>query len=390
MTTPYTDDDVKAVQGTAICGPTQARRLLDAGYRKVAPEPEPLGMWEVVEGCVLRDAVEARRWDLGSGAFAERVARLLNIDEAAKAGGFKGLRHRAATAEHERDEARKRGDEFQAKFEEECRRGAVLFASRYKVLQRAVTAEAERDEARAEVERLTALVREVAAAGVATTNRKYVEVQVDVDTWADLRAEIGEPPADGHYPVGARPAAPSGERLRPHQFWVDGNLYNGDVIIKEWRAYQRAAERREPGNGVRPAAPTVTADMVREAWEVLLPRLVAGSYPDVADAFNRLLAEQGRRRMRYRLYGTPGAEEMYFALADAYEAQVEPYIDEPDLRPRQIEEWTVQDPRSFLVDAGTLVLVRTWEVTWDAGGNPLADGTPIYGPGADRGARDER
>lgn len=55
---PYTDDDVKAVQATAICGPTQARRLLDAGYRKVAPE------------------------------------------------GFKGLRHRAVTAEHERDEAR--------------------------------------------------------------------------------------------------------------------------------------------------------------------------------------------------------------------------------------------------------------------------------------------
>lgn len=226
MTTPYTDDDVKAVQGTAICGPTQARRLLDAGYRKVAPE------------------------------------------------GFKGLCHRAATAEHERDEAR------------------------------------------AEVERL----------------------QQTVEHWKN-EAEYTQ------------------ERI--------SNLVDHEQEVD-----------------VYPVRPTVTADMVREVWEVLLPRLIAGSYSDAADALNRLLAEQGGRRMRYRLYGTPGAEEMYFALADAYEAQVEPYIDEPDLRPRQIEEWTVQDPRSFLVDAGTLVLVRTWEVTWDAGGNPLADGTPIYGPGA--------
>lgn len=133
---------------------------------------------------------------------------------------------------------------------------------------------------------------------------------------------------------------------------------------------------------------------------------------------------------RDRLYGTPGAEDMEFTLADAYEAQVEPYADEHDRRPRQIEEWTTQHPRSYLVDVETLVdwvaelaadndtcegtvdaiedagkgedvrqafeqalslwadqvtyrqaesLVRTWAITWDADGNPLADGEPIYG-----------
>lgn len=131
--------------------------------------------------------------------------------------------------------------------------------------------------------------------------------------------------------------------------------------------------------------------------------------------------------MNDRLYGIPGAEEMYFTLAGAYEAQIEPY----DCRdPHEIEEWIASDPRSFLVDAETLIewateaipdcgdaiegtydafeaaggsesvrqafehalalwadlvtyrqaesLVRTWTIMWDAGGNPLADGSPIY------------
>lgn len=138
--------------------------------------------------------------------------------------------------------------------------------------------------------------------------------------------------------------------------------------------------------------------------------------------------------MSDRLYGTPGAEAMQFTLADAYEAQVEPYADEHDRRPRQLEEWTTVRPRLHLVDVETLVewatewaadndviegtheaienagkgedvrqafeqalslwaeqityrqaesLVRTWTITWDDDGNPLADGKPIYGKGAD-------
>lgn len=276
MTTDYTDDDVKAVQGTAICGPTQARRLLDAGYRKVAPEPEPEERWEVVEGCVLRDTVEARRWDLGSGAFAERVARLLNIDEAAKAGGFKGLRHRA------------------------------------------VTAEAERDEARAEVERLAdeldaAQLRSIEARNPGIDmddvkrSRSAGDTTVRTDTEPLSLNERGLFTADLvgglHVNMDGSPG--------PLAFQPTSNVVGFDfrhpVTISQrpagsknlhWVAVGSAefeAECRKfiADAGVRPAAPTVTREMVREVWEVLLPGLIAGSYSHVADAFNTFLAEQG-------------------------------------------------------------------------------------------------
>lgn len=129
-----------------------------------------------------------------------------------------------------------------------------------------------------------------------------------------------------------------------------------------------------------------------------------------------------------RLYGVPGAEEMHVDLAGVYECQVEPWVDEHDSRPHQIEEWTAVPLGSALPSADVVIewaaemayedvgdgaaeaiddpakdpevvrafavaldlwaskikyrmasrLVRTWEITWDPAGEPLADGEPIY------------
>lgn len=129
-----------------------------------------------------------------------------------------------------------------------------------------------------------------------------------------------------------------------------------------------------------------------------------------------------------RLYGIPDAEHMHFHLADAYENQIDPYVDEHDRRPQQIEEWTSVSVGASLPSADYLIelagemavddltedgwydienagkhpevlaafiaaldlwasktkyrmadkLIRTWEITWDDNGEPLADGEPIY------------
>ena len=46
-----------------------------------------------------------------------------------------------------------------------------------------------------------------------------------------------------------------------------------------------------------------------------------------------------------RLYGVPGSEELHGDIGDAYEMQIEPWLDEHDHRPpRVIEEWSVAPP----------------------------------------------
>lgn len=131
-----------------------------------------------------------------------------------------------------------------------------------------------------------------------------------------------------------------------------------------------------------------------------------------------------------RLYGVPGAEILHTTIADAYEAQIDPWVDEHDLRPRVIEEWSVHPPEYHLPSAerlldwlveqacedgevdegfteclenavkrqdalvyadtlrkslGSLVTyrmaddhLRDHQITWDDNGNPLADGEPMY------------
>lgn len=130
------------------------------------------------------------------------------------------------------------------------------------------------------------------------------------------------------------------------------------------------------------------------------------------------------------LFGIPGSEHMYFDLANAYESQIEPYHDEHDRRPNLIEEWSTREPRTQLLDVDALLewatewageeglwdedgfddianagkapdvraafeaaldlwaskikyrmadkCLRTWIITWDDEGEPLADGEPIY------------
>jgi len=132
-----------------------------------------------------------------------------------------------------------------------------------------------------------------------------------------------------------------------------------------------------------------------------------------------------------RLFGIPGAEDMHFDLASAYEAQVDAWFDEPRAEddPWKIEEWTVRPPSSNLPNLDYFIedlaeraaddsgegaydawlnaaddavksafrvaldlwaskvgyrtgdeLVRTYTITWRGPDNePLADGEPIYG-----------
>lgn len=130
-----------------------------------------------------------------------------------------------------------------------------------------------------------------------------------------------------------------------------------------------------------------------------------------------------------RLFGVPDTEYLQVDIGAAYESQIDPYVDEHDRRPRVIEEWTVFPPRHHLRSPEDLVdwliedasesagldgyydhaeaLTRDPEVlaaadaliasiadrvtyrvahervaehavTWDADGEPLIDGEPLY------------
>lgn len=134
-----------------------------------------------------------------------------------------------------------------------------------------------------------------------------------------------------------------------------------------------------------------------------------------------------------RLWGTPGAEYMQSDAAAAYETEIDPWVDEEDRRPRVLEEWTVESDEDILRrvrDADTIIdsiheafcddygaetdplegiekdpealaaaeaLRRViakkatgWRwakekiadhlITWDAAGEPLLDGEPLYVP----------
>lgn len=135
-----------------------------------------------------------------------------------------------------------------------------------------------------------------------------------------------------------------------------------------------------------------------------------------------------------RLYGTPGAEDLHFDLASAYESHIDPWVDTDQGadgdRTWEIEEWSVAPPVSHLPEASRLLewigewsaesgmvtedwfedyqgiegnetvleaaetllcrigdaityrmaqqRLRTFTVTWGDQGEPLADGEPIY------------
>lgn len=132
-----------------------------------------------------------------------------------------------------------------------------------------------------------------------------------------------------------------------------------------------------------------------------------------------------------RLFGAPGAEELYLTIAEAFERQIEPHRDEnnPEAWPAKIEEWTIADNRQFMPSPGRVLdeigeiaadeavtewwwealerhlddedvkakveealdllaskvkywmadrHVATYEITLDADDRPLVDGRPLY------------
>lgn len=137
---------------------------------------------------------------------------------------------------------------------------------------------------------------------------------------------------------------------------------------------------------------------------------------------------------RTRLYGSEDAEVLFFDIADVYETDIEPWVDEHDRRPRTIEEYTVHPAEYHLPAADDIVehviewiadndvtegvfdgwetaskhedvqqafrdalnllaskvtgrmadkLVATHTITWDDHGAPLVDGEPLYRKSAD-------
>ena len=135
------------------------------------------------------------------------------------------------------------------------------------------------------------------------------------------------------------------------------------------------------------------------------------------------------------LFTIPGSEDAFDDPAAAYEADIEPWADGHDRRPREIEEYTSftaakalpaaddvvtwvsetfgdgdyapndhgvtcerieSDPEvkaaaeAFLAVVASKItyrwcdeLVATHTVTWDADGSPLLDGEPLYRPAGD-------
>jgi hypothetical protein len=131
-----------------------------------------------------------------------------------------------------------------------------------------------------------------------------------------------------------------------------------------------------------------------------------------------------------RLYGVPGAEVLHLDPAAVYESAIDPWVDEHDRRPWEIEEWTVAEKIDRLMRTVDIVervvewtvddtcpdeqacedieragrdpevvaafesarqvmasklnyeyadkRVATHTVTWDDQGEPLLDGEPMY------------
>lgn len=72
-----------------------------------------------------------------------------------------------------------------------------------------------------------------------------------------------------------------------------------------------------------------------------------------------------------RLFGIPGAEVLYLDLASAYEAEIDPWVDELEHRPTVLEEWTVAPPANHLPPAERLL---DWLVEWVADNGDVAEG----------------
>lgn len=72
-----------------------------------------------------------------------------------------------------------------------------------------------------------------------------------------------------------------------------------------------------------------------------------------------------------RIYGTPGAEVLYDDPATVYEMDIEPWVDEHDRRPRQIEEWSVHPPDYHLPDTTTIL---EWISEWVADNGEVTEG----------------
>ncbi len=203
--TPYTDGDVRRLvalidegqyHDSAIHPGSMARRLLAAGVT-LPPEPdtppEPQERYYVGDGQYDNKVYERGRAHVYAETYltldADRIARLLNLDESVKDDVCSGLHeaypalveqladqaeqierligrrdelakaltkarrdHRHAQSEARSEvgrltaelaDARERADAFQAMFEEQCQQGDDMFISHYKAIKRAVTAEAE-------------------------------------------------------------------------------------------------------------------------------------------------------------------------------------------------------------------------------------------------------
>ncbi len=83
-----------------------------------------------------------------------------------------------------------------------------------------------------------------------------------------------------------------------------------------------------------------------------------------------------------RLYGQPGDETLRSELMDVWELSIEPLLDDDNLGPWIIEEWSVTDPATQIPDAATVV---EWieEHTSDTGvftDDPWQHGRPSNNP----------
>lgn len=71
-----------------------------------------------------------------------------------------------------------------------------------------------------------------------------------------------------------------------------------------------------------------------------------------------------------RLYGVPGAEVLHFDPAGTYEAKIEPWLDEDDRSPREIEEWSVRDSIDHVPSIDVLL---EWIIDWTAENGELTE-----------------
>ncbi len=242
-----------------------ARRLLTKGWHKLPPEPdtppEPQERYYVGDGQSDNKVYERGR-ELYAETYlamdADRIARLLNLDAKYEDG-----------IEAEVEQLRLRADAFQAKFEEQCQQGDDMFISHYKAIKRAVTAEAElerlQDKASARAVKATELALEDARAELI---RELEDRDLERDLFAARVKELEAALDDAHQDDGPTEPLFTG-KLIGHSEYAGGGC---EVVLDlpDWPGDDALRVKREVDvwpAGVRPAAPAqaVTAEMVEQA-----------------------------------------------------------------------------------------------------------------------------